>query len=126
MTDLQVSPKVLHARTAVSVAFLMNGLMLGLVRSPAPPPCATHSGCRPRSSGLLLLCMSGGSISGLPLSGPIVHALRRRPGGARAARCVGRSVSTGHRRRAARRVGVLAAPGLVLIGLGHRRSGTSR
>ena len=120
MTDLQVAPKVLHARTAVSAAFLMNGLSSAR-SSPAPPPSATHSGCRRRSSGLLLLCISVGAIAGCRCPGrswrgfgparTVLCRLPRRCGRSRrppAARCSpGRSS--------------LTAPGLFLIGLGHRR-----
>ena len=71
MADLQVSPKVLHARTAVSAAFLMNGLIMGSFFS-RTPAVRDALGLSAAQLGLLLLCISVGAISGLPLSGPIV------------------------------------------------------
>ncbi len=116
MTDLQVSPTARHARTAVAVAFLVNGLCFASWISRTPAVRDTL-GLSSAQLGLLLLCVSGGSIAGLPLSGPIVHRL-----GARAAVLAG-SLTVG--------VGLaglgvalllvsvpLAVPGLVLVGLG--------
>ena len=116
MTDLQVSPRIRHARTAVAVAFLINGLCFASWISRTPAVRDTL-GLSSAQLGLLLLCVSGGSIAGLPLSGPIVHRL-----GARAAVLFG-SLTVG--------VGLaglgvallfasvpLAVPGLVLVGLG--------
>ena len=116
MTDLQVSPTARRARTAVAVAFMVNGLCFASWISRTPAVRDTL-GLSSAQLGLLLLCVSGGSIAGLPLSGPIVHRL-----GARAAVLAG-SLSVG--------VGLtglgvalllvsvpLAVPGLVLVGLG--------
>ena len=116
MTDLQVSPRTRHARTAVAVAFLVNGLCFASWISRTPSVRDTL-GLSSAQLGLLLLCVSGGSIAGLPLSGPIVHRL-----GARAAVLAG-SLTVG--------VGLiglgvalllisvpLAVPGLALVGLG--------
>ena len=98
------------------VAFLINGLCFASWISRTPAVRDTL-GLSSAQLGLLLLCVSGGSIAGLPLSGPIVHRL-----GARAAVLVG-SLTVG--------VGLaglgvallfasvpLAVPGLVLVGLG--------
>lgn len=116
MTDLQVPPAARRARTAVAVAFMVNGLCFASWVSRTPAVRDTL-GLSSAQLGLLLLCVSGGSIAGLPLSGPIVHRL-----GARAAVLAG-SLSVG--------VGLtglgvalllvsvpLAVPGLVLVGLG--------
>lgn len=67
--------------------------------------------------GLLLLCLSGGSIAGLPLSGPIVHRL----GPARAVLVAAVTEGVGLLLLAAGLVSAtvgLAAAGLVLVGLG--------
>jgi MFS family permease len=71
VADLQVSPRILHARTGVAVAFIMNGLVMGsfFARTPAVRDAL---GLTAAQLGLLLLCISMGAISGLPLSGPIV------------------------------------------------------
>lgn len=67
--------------------------------------------------GLLLLCLSGGSIAGLPLSGPIVHHL----GPARSVLLAALAEGVGLVLLSAGLIGatvVLAAAGLVLVGLG--------
>ena len=116
MTDLQVSPRIRRARTAVAVAFFVNGLCFASWISRTPAVRDTL-GLSSAQLGLLLLCVSVGSIAGLPLSGPIVHRL-----GARFA-VLGGSLTVG--------VGLIglgialvvvsvpvAVPGLVLVGLG--------
>jgi fucose permease len=116
VTDLQVSPRILHARTAVAVAFMINGLCFASWISRTPAVRDTL-GLSSAQLGLLLLCVSGGSIAGLPLSGPIVHRL-----GARVAVFLG-SVTVGVGMTGLG-VGLLSAsvplavPGLVLVGLG--------
>ena len=71
MTDLQVGPRILHARAAVAAAFIVNGLIMGsfFARTPAVRDALGLSAAQ---LGLLLLCISLGAITGLPLSGPIV------------------------------------------------------
>ena len=71
MTDLQVGPRILHARAAVAAAFIVNGLIMGsfFARTPAVRDALGLSAAQ---LGLLLLCISIGAITGLPLSGPIV------------------------------------------------------
>jgi MFS family permease len=116
VTDLQVSPRIRRARTAVAVAFFVNGLCFASWISRTPAVRDTL-GLSSAQLGLLLLCVSVGSIAGLPLSGPIVHRL-----GARFA-VLGGSLTVG--------VGLIglgialvlvsvpvAVPGLVLVGLG--------
>jgi MFS family permease len=116
VTDLQVSPRIRHARTAVAVAFMVNGFCFASWISRTPTVRDTL-GLSSAQLGLLLLCVSIGSIAGLPLSGPIVHRL-----GARVAVFAG-SVTVGIG-LAGLGVGllfasvVLAVPGLVLVGLG--------
>ena len=71
MTDLQAGPRIPHARTAVAAAFIVNGLIMGsfFARTPAVRDALGLSAAQ---LGLLLLCISMGAITGLPLSGPIV------------------------------------------------------
>ena len=85
MTDLQVSPRIRRARTAVAVAFFVNGLCFASWISRTPAVRDTL-GLSSAQLGLLLLCVSVGSIAGLPLSGPIVHRLGARPAACWAAR----------------------------------------
>lgn len=61
-----------RATVAVSVAFGVNGLCFAswLSRTPAVRDALTLS---PAGLGLLLLCLSGGAVLGLPLAGPLVH-----------------------------------------------------
>lgn len=65
------SRTVLHARNAVAAAFLVSGLIMGsfFARTPAVRDALGLSAAQ---LGLLLLCASGGSIAGLPVSGPVV------------------------------------------------------
>ncbi len=116
MSDLQVSSRILHARTAVLVAFLVNGLSFASWISRAPAVRDTL-GLSSAQLGLLLLCVSVGSIAGLPLSGPIVHRLGPGP-----------AVLAGSLTTALGLTGLgfgllfisvpLAVPGLALVGLG--------
>lgn len=73
MTTVQ-APELSRARTAVVVAFAVNGLAFAsfIARTPA---IRDALGLSSAQLGLLLLCLSGGSIGGLPLSGPVVHRL---------------------------------------------------
>jgi predicted MFS family arabinose efflux permease len=66
--------QLLRARTAVVVAFIAAGLAFAsfIARTPALRDSLDLSTAQ---LGLLLLCMSGGAVAGLPLSGPIVHRL---------------------------------------------------
>ncbi len=68
------SAQLLRARTAVVVAFIAAGLAFSsfIARTPA---LRDALGLSTGQLGLLLLCMSGGAVAGLPLSGPIVHRL---------------------------------------------------
>jgi fucose permease len=116
VTDLQVGPRVLQARTAVSAAFIVNGLIMGsfFARTPAVRDALGLSAAQ---LGLLLLCISLGAITGLPLSGPIVQRIG--PGrtvlggslvGGVGLACVGVGLLTGSV--------ALTVPGLFLAGLG--------
>jgi fucose permease len=108
--------EILRARTAVVVAFAANGLAFASFIS-RTPAIRDALGLTSGQLGLLLLCLSGGAVAGLPLSGPIVHRL----GPARAvlagalSECVGLALLV---------VGLFtgsvapAAIGLVLTGLG--------
>ena len=66
--------EVLRARTAVVVAFAANGLGFASFIS-RTPAIRDALGLTAGQLGLLLLCLSGGAVAGLPLSGPIVHRL---------------------------------------------------
>ncbi|HXV94046.1 MAG TPA: MFS transporter [Pseudonocardia sp.] len=76
MADLREHPAagVLRARTAVAVTFAVNGLAYGSFIS-RTPAIRDALGLSSAQLGLLLLCLSAGSISGLPLAGVIVHRL---------------------------------------------------
>ncbi len=67
-----VAADVLRARTAVVIAFVANGLAFSSFIS-RTPAIRDALGLSPAQLGLLLLCLSGGAVAGLPLSGPIVH-----------------------------------------------------
>ncbi len=66
--------ELLRARTAVVVVFIANGLAFSSFISRTPAIRETL-GLSPGQLGLLLLCLSGGAVTGLPLSGPLVHRL---------------------------------------------------
>ncbi|WP_246632054.1 MFS transporter [Pseudonocardia nigra] len=76
MTTTRAVPAAdaLRARTAVAVVFTVNGLAFAsfIARTPA---IRDALGLSTGQLGLLLLCASAGSVTGLPLSGPIVHRL---------------------------------------------------
>jgi MFS family permease len=116
VTDLQVSPRILHARTAVAVAFMLNGLCFAswVARTPA---VRDTLGLTSAQLGLLLLCVSVGAIAGLPLSGPIVHRLGS--GAAVAAGSLTSAVGLAGLGAALLLASVpLTVPALALIGLG--------
>lgn len=73
-TRAQPAPETSRARTAVVVAFAANGLAFASFIS-RTPAIRDALGLSSGQLGLLLLCLSGGSIAGLPLSGPIVYRL---------------------------------------------------
>ena len=116
MTDLQASPRTTRARTAVAVAFVVNGLLFASFISRTPALRDTL-GLSSAQLGLLLLCVSIGAVAGLPLSGPIVQRL-----GASRAVFAG-SVSSGLG-LVGMGIGLLTssvplvAPSMVLVGLG--------
>jgi fucose permease len=106
----------LRARSAVAASFAVSGLAVASFLSRVPG-VRDALGLSPAQLGLLLLCLSGGSMVGLPVSGPIVH----RFGPARAVLAASMTVATGLVTLAAGlQVGVAgpAAVGFVLIGLG--------
>jgi predicted MFS family arabinose efflux permease len=107
---------VLRARRAVAASFAMSGVAVASSLSRAPG-VRDGLGLSSAQLGLLLLCLSGGSMLGLPLSGPIVH----RFGPARTVLAASLTVTAGLTSLAAGlQVGVVgpAAVGFVLIGLG--------
>lgn len=111
-----VGPPLRRARTAIVLAFAVNGLGLASFISRTPAIRETL-GLDTAQMGLLLLCLSGGSIAGLPLSGPIVH----RSGPARGVVLAAVTEGVGLLLLAGGLIGatvVLAGAGLVLVGLG--------
>lgn len=72
MTTAQVDDDVLRARPAIFVTFATSGLAFASFAS-RTPAIREALGLTTAQLGLLLLCASGGSIAGLPLSGPIVQ-----------------------------------------------------
>ncbi len=74
MTTFRAQPalETARARTAVVVVFAANGLAFAsfVARTPA---IRDGLGLSSAQLGLLLLCLSGGSIAGLPASGPAVQ-----------------------------------------------------
>jgi fucose permease len=115
-TEAPQAAQTLRARTAVAVAFAANGLAFASFIS-RTPAFRDDLGLTTAQLGLLLLCLSGGAIAGLPLSGPIVFRL----GPARAVLAGALTVGAGLVGLAAGlRTGLVpaAAIGLVLTGLG--------
>jgi fucose permease len=115
-TGVLPAAEILRARTAAVIAFGMNGLAFASFIS-RTPSIQGVLGLSLGQLGLLLLCVSGGAVAGLPLSGPIVHKL----GPARAVLAGSLAVSLG---LALLIVGLFAgvvapaAIGLVFTGLG--------
>ena len=72
MATVRADQGLLRARTAVVVTFATSGIAFASFAS-RTPAVREALGLTTAQLGLLLLCMSGGSIAGLPLSGPIVH-----------------------------------------------------
>ncbi len=72
MATVEAERGLLRARTAVVVTFATSGIAFASFAS-RTPAVREALGLTTAQLGLLLLCMSGGSIAGLPLSGPIVH-----------------------------------------------------
>lgn len=68
------TPETSRARTAVVIAFAANGVAFASFIS-RTPAIRDALGISSAQLGLLLLCLSGGAIAGLPLSGPVVHRL---------------------------------------------------
>ncbi len=105
-----------RARTAVLVAFLANGLMYSALISRVPALGDTLE-LSTAQLGLLLWCLSGGAISGLPLAGPLIQ----RTGPARAVLAGSLVVTAGLTTLVSALLGgpvYLAAIGLYLTGLG--------
>jgi fucose permease len=107
---------VLRARTAVAVVFIVNGFAFAsfIARTPA---LRDALGLSTGQIGLLLLCASGGSVAGLPLSGPLVHRL----GPARAVLTAALTMCLGLAVVGSGLFAGMIAPtavGLVLLGLG--------
>lgn len=65
---------VTRARTAVAVVFVANGVTFGSIFA-RTPALRDAFALPPARLGLLLLCLSGGAVVGLPLSGFVVHRL---------------------------------------------------
>ncbi|HJT04031.1 MAG TPA: MFS transporter, partial [Pseudonocardiaceae bacterium] len=80
----------LRAGGAVAASFAVSGVVVASVLSRAPG-VRDALGLSSAQFGVLLLCLSGGSMVGLPASGPIVH----RFGPARAVLAASITVATG-------------------------------
>jgi fucose permease len=107
---------LLRARRAVAASFAISGVAFASFLSRAPG-VRDALGLSSAQLGLLLLCLSGGSMVGLPLSGPILH----RFGPAHTVLAGSLTATTGLVTLAAGlQVGIAgpAAVGFVLIGLG--------
>ena len=65
----------LRARTAVVAVFAANGVVFAAFLS-RTPALRDDLGLSTAELGLLLLCLSGGAVVGLPLSGPIVQRVQ--------------------------------------------------
>lgn len=65
---------VTRARTAVAVVFVANGVTFASIFA-RTPALRDAFALTPARLGLLLLCLSGGAVVGLPLSGFVVHRL---------------------------------------------------
>ena len=72
MTSVRADQGLLRARTAVVVTFATSGIAFASFAS-RTPAVREALGLTTAQLGLLLLCMSAGSLAGLPLSGPIVY-----------------------------------------------------
>jgi MFS family permease len=115
-TGVRPDAELRRARIAVFIAFAANGLAFAafIARTPSVRDALGLSSAQ---LGLLLLCLSGGAVAGLPLSGPLVT----RSGPARGVLLGMLSVAVGLSSLAA---GLLtetiwpAAVGLVFCGLG--------
>jgi len=72
VTATDVPRAVERAKVAVGAAFTINGLAVASWISRVPA-ARDDLGVSAAQLGLLLLCMSGGSVLALPTSGPVVH-----------------------------------------------------
>ena len=116
MTGTVAPSAVDRAKVAVAAAFVINGLAVASWISRVPA-ARDELGVDAAQLGLLLLCMSGGSVLALPTAGPVVH----RFGPARSALVACAVVATGQFVLAAGlTVGAppLAGVGLFLLGAG--------
>ncbi|MBV9922230.1 MAG: MFS transporter [Pseudonocardia sp.] len=116
MTSVQVDQGLLRARTAVVVTFATSGIAFASFAS-RTPAVREALGLTTAQLGLLLLCMSGGSIAGLPLSGPIVDRFGTARGVLGGAITLGVGLGLAALGLAVGAVAPAAA-GLVLVGLG--------
>ena len=105
-----------RARTAVAVVFVVNGLAFAswISRLPAVRDALALS---PAQLGLLLLCLSGGAVVALPLSGPVIARVGPAAAVLGGASTVAAGLVTVAAGVASGSV-VVAGTGLVLTGLG--------
>ncbi|MBM7805355.1 fucose permease [Geodermatophilus bullaregiensis] len=73
-TDTTAAVRVRRARTAVAVAFVVNGFAFASWISRVPATRDTLS-LSAAGLGLLLLCVAAGSTVALPATGPVVHRI---------------------------------------------------
>jgi predicted MFS family arabinose efflux permease len=116
VASVQAERGLLRARVAVVITFATSGIAFASFAS-RTPAVREALGLTTAQLGLLLLCMSAGSIAGLPLSGPIVHRFGTARGVLGGALTLGIGLGLTALGLAAGAV-VPAAAGLVLVGLG--------
>ncbi|MGR7023271.1 MFS transporter [Geodermatophilus sp. URMC 62] len=115
-TSSETDVRVRRARTAVAVAFIVNGFAFAswISRVPATRDTLALSAA---GLGLLLLCVAAGSTLALPATGPVVHRI----GPARGV-LAGAAVATTGLLLLAAGLGTASVPlcgaGLVLVGVG--------
>ena len=116
VTSSGTDPRIEQARRAVSLVFALNGLAFASWAARAPA-IRDELGLTSAGFGLLLLCFSIGSLSGLPVSGFVVARLG--PARAVVAGCLLTSIGLTIAAIAISAGSVAGTtPGLVLIGLG--------
>ena len=116
MATVQADRGLLRARTAVVITFATSGIAFASFAS-RTPAVREALGLTTAQLGLLLLCMSAGSVAGLPLSGPIVHRFGTARGVLGGAVTLGSGLGLTALGLAAGAV-MPAAAGLVFVGLG--------
>ena len=116
MTSVRADQALLRARNAVVVTFATSGIAFASFAS-RTPAVREALGLTTAQLGLLLLCMSAGSVAGLPLSGPTAYRFGTAVGVLGGAITLGIGLGLTALGLAGGAVAP-AAGGLVLVGLG--------